>query len=745
MTFSARLDRWVLATTLLSTLMFFIASEQAALGLVAAGLVVIGFLSISRRDGAAPASGGARHFVLLLNALTLGLLGYAVLRVSGDRELLVESVGDLLAWSLVIRVFDPRGGRRRGLLLLMSVFSTLAAVLTSNSLLVGVLLFAYAPVATWTIMLHQLAKGHETTYERVGGAPALIVTREATRRLRSIALKLTPAAVALSFVVYVLMPRGVGADMLGEWQGQGEGATTGFTDRVLLQRSGQLASSDETVMDVVMTDARGGNIGSTDRPVLLRGAVLDRYDPTSHAWVRDETWAHIQTRGSAITRTEISRVRDELPLTTYRVTLRNKDTDYLFAPMRPVWASLDRDTSLEIGVRDLVLLADRRDGRMSYSIESAPEWAPSRMGDGPLAPIAVPERVTERAREIIQSADIERDPTASLTEEDGRIARTIENYFRREGVYSTEMTPSPSGVDPIEHFVYERMSGHCEQFASAMAAMLRGLGISARVVTGFRAHEFNDIAGHYTVRQRDAHAWVEVRTAEGVWQTFDPSPVQSDPGALGAASGVFRQLRQMYEAVEHLWVVYVVSFDEQMKQSLFERLGIDLREATEQARRADTRVWRPGSLGPRLLRAAGAGLVAFALTAALLYAAGFVARLFGVRFRIPGFRPRLSRGKRVKSKTAIVMERRFARAMDAIARAGFERPIGRGAIAHAEVVRAVDAPLGDALRTLSAMHYAARFGGHAMNEVEIGRADALVTEIERGAKRARQEVRRGRA
>jgi hypothetical protein len=105
----------------------------------------------------------------------------------------------------------------------------------------------------------------------------------------------------------------------------------------------------------------------------------------------------------------------------------------------------------------------------------------------------------------------------------------------------------------------------------------------------------------------------------------------------------------------------------------------------------------------------------------------------------------LSRGKRVKSKTAIVMERRFARAMDAIARAGFERPIGRGAIAHAEVVRAVDAPLGDALRTLSAMHYAARFGGHAMNEVEIGRADALVTEIERGAKRARQEVRRGRA
>ncbi len=745
MTFLARLDRWVLATTLLSTLMFFIASAQAALGFIAAALVVIGFLSNTRRDNTGEVSRGGKQFVLLLNALTLGLLGYAILRVSGDRELLVESVGDLLAWSLVIRVFDPRGGRRRGLLLLMSVFTSLAAVLTSNALVVGILLVVYAPVATWTIMLHQFAKGHETAYEKAARPPSLVVTREATRRLRSIAFKLAPLAVVVSFVVYVLMPRGVGADMLGEWQGQGQGATTGFTDRVLLQRSGQLASSDETVMDVVVTDSRGSNIGSGDRPVLLRGAVLDRYDPQSHAWVRDETWAHIQTRGTSIARTEISRVRDELPLTSYRITLRNKDTDYLFAPMRPVWASLDRDTSLEIGVRDLVLLADRRDGRMSYTIEAAPEWAPSRMGDGALAPIVVPDRVTERAAEILRGEDIERDPTAALTPDDARIARTLENYFRREGVYSTEMVASPAGVDPIEHFVYDRMRGHCEQFASAMAAMLRGVGVSARVVTGFRAHEFNDIAGHYTVRQRDAHAWVEVRTAEGVWQSFDPSPIQSDLGVLGGAGGVLAQLRQMYEAVEHIWVVYVVSFDEKMKQALFDRIGIDLRGATERAQRADTNLWRPGALGPRLLRAAGAGLVAFAITAALLYAAGFFARLLGLRIRIPSFDLRLRNRGPSKSKAALAMERRFARAMDLIARAGLERPAGRGALAHAEAVGRVDAPLGDALHTLSEMHYAARFGGHAMNDVELGRADTLVEEIARGAKRAKQERRRGGA
>src|SRR5690606_24631023 len=352
------------------------------------------------------------------------------------------------------------------------------------------------------------------------------------------------------------------------WEQTSDGATTGFTDQVLLQRSGVLTGSEETVMDVVVTDARGANIGSSDQPVLLRGAVLDHYDPVSHAWLRRQMWSHTPTYGSATTKTLISRVRGRLPLTTYRITLRNKDTDYLFAPMRPAWILLDRDTQLDIGTRDLVLRAHQREGRMTYTIEAAPEWSNTSASEGPLPPIEVAPRVIERAREIIGRAGLARDPEAALTDDDVRIARIIESEFRRRGVYSTQLTPSPPGVDPIEHFVVERMRGHCEQFASAMAAMLRGLGVSARVVTGFRAHEFNDIAGHYTVRQNDAHAWVEVRTAPGVWQSFDPSPAEVDGVGLGGARGVLGQLRQMYEAVEHLWVVYVVSFDEQMKRAL---------------------------------------------------------------------------------------------------------------------------------------------------------------------------------
>ncbi|MGP1309072.1 MAG: transglutaminase TgpA family protein [Phycisphaerales bacterium] len=741
MKFSRRLDRWVLATIVLSTMMFFIASGKVALGFVAIGLITLGYLSHTRRADSATNTKGS-GLVLLLNALTLGVLGYAVVRVSGDRELLVESVGDLLAWALVIRVFDPRPGRRRGLLLLMSVFGALAAVLTSNAMFVGLLLIVYTPVAVWTIMLHQFAKGHETVVERLPRTPGLVVPVEAIRRLRSLSWKIAPVAVMVAGIVYVLMPRGVGADMLGEWDSQAAGATTGFTDRVMLQRSGQLVSSDEPVMDVVVTDTRGANIGSADRAVLLRGAVLEAYDPEAHAWVRSENWPHMGTRGSSLTPNEVSDVRDGSRLTTYRVTMRNKDTDYLFAPWRPVYVAIDRDMSLDIGARDLVLRAEDREGRMTYTVEAAPEWSPTRAGNHALRRLDIPESLMERAREILDAADLERDPELALTEQDGRIARAVEAYFQRNGTYDTTMVLAPTGSDPIEHFVLERMRGHCEQFASAMAAMLRGLGVSARVVTGFRAHEFNDIAGHYTVRQRDAHAWVEVRTGDGVWQTFDPSPSQDAMLGLGADRGVFGRVRQLYEAVEHLWVVYVVSFDEQMKRSLFERLGVDVEEMTRQARRGDTRMWRPNALGPRLLRAVGAGLIVFAGVAGLLYLTQVGWRLLAGRLRLPAWRFALVPKRR--GRTVAAVEGAFGRAMAALERAGLERPSWRGALLHADEVESASPALAAPLRSLSRLHYAVRFGGRMISDAERVEAEAASREVERLAREHARAQRRGR-
>ncbi len=132
-----------------------------------------------------------------------------------------------------------------------------------------------------------------------------------------------------------------------------------------------------------------------------------------------------------------------------------------------------------------------------------------------------------------------------------------------------------SGPDPLSDFLFHIRSGHCEYFATAMAVMLRTRGIASRVVNGFLPGEYNEAAGAYTVRQSDAHSWVEVYFPQtNSWVTFDPTP----PAGRGARlrTGLAAQLSKYSEALELMWVQYVVGYDKQEQRSLAASLRKDL-------------------------------------------------------------------------------------------------------------------------------------------------------------------------
>src|SRR6185312_9285340 len=88
-------------------------------------------------------------------------------------------------------------------------------------------------------------------------------------------------------------------------------------------------------------------------------------------------------------------------------------------------------------------------------------------------------------------------------------AAAIQDYLKSNFSYSLQMA-SERPADPLAYFLFERKQGHCEYFASAMAILLRTVGIPTRVVNGFRTGEYNDLTGQYIIRGRDAHSWVEV-------------------------------------------------------------------------------------------------------------------------------------------------------------------------------------------------------------------------------------------
>lgn len=64
-------------------------------------------------------------------------------------------------------------------------------------------------------------------------------------------------------------------------------------------------------------------------------------------------------------------------------------------------------------------------------------------------------------------------------------------------------------VDPVEEFLVQTREGHCERFAAATALILRCVGIPTQYVLGYKGCE-GDEGGVYTIRQENAHAWVDV-------------------------------------------------------------------------------------------------------------------------------------------------------------------------------------------------------------------------------------------
>ncbi len=92
--------------------------------------------------------------------------------------------------------------------------------------------------------------------------------------------------------------------------------------------------------------------------------------------------------------------------------------------------------------------------------------------------------------------------------------------------YSLEMDPHRG--DPLLLFLVTDRVGYCTHFATAMVMLARSVGIPARLVTGYRVGEWSPVAHQYIVREKNAHAWVEV-WVDGAWVTQDPTPLLELP------------------------------------------------------------------------------------------------------------------------------------------------------------------------------------------------------------------------
>src|SRR5262249_41008722 len=81
-----------------------------------------------------------------------------------------------------------------------------------------------------------------------------------------------------------------------------------------------------------------------------------------------------------------------------------------------------------------------------------------------------------------------------------------------------------------------------------------------RMALGYHGGEYNAIGQFFQIRQKDAHAWVEVHLPDRGWVTYDPTPA-AEGGTRRSRNSWLAAARRGYDFLQFEWANAIVSFD----------------------------------------------------------------------------------------------------------------------------------------------------------------------------------------
>ncbi|MCW5775100.1 MAG: DUF3488 domain-containing protein [Phycisphaeraceae bacterium] len=668
----------------------------------------------------------------VVNVLVLAAILDAV-RLSFGGSLGVDEFARFLLWVLLIKMLDRRGPRDEAQLLSLSVFLAFGAALTSNSLATGLLLLVMMPILAAAVMRHQIAAARERVVHlrrqsaQAGGDGAdvaLVAGRWWHRDLRRLTAVVTCGTLLLSAGVFVLMPRGLGMDRFGRWGNAGVGRVTGFSSTVDVGLGGIISESQTPVLDLTVHDMqRGVRVGGEGEVYYLRGAALDTY--TGRAWIVGGQAGTQPEQGGALpagARSELGGGGAEREL-RLSITLRNAPSgqSHLFTVWRPLTVTFLDGGQERHNPLTGVILREGQGGKFRYEVECGEPRLPRgrfwRRLDRPSFPVA---GVRERAEEILREAGITLDELGLCPLDRMREAAVALRTELRNGYsYTLDSPPAPAGRDPIDYFLHESRAGHCEHFASAMAAMCRSVGIDARVITGYVAVEFSQATGHYIVRESNAHAWVEVEEGPGYWRVHDPTAPADLRRLHAPRPGLLARLTRALDAVEYAWINSFVGFDRSARASLFSWVRSDAdapaREFPGVAGDFELPDWRWWGvvLGNALV--ASSVVLAGGLGVVAIFRRIRAARALRARNRATIDDPDV----RARVQEAVF----YTDALGLLRASGVGKPDHRPPELHARELARVDLGLSEGLQAIARAFYIARFGGRRLTPDEIERAE----------------------
>lgn len=579
-----------------------------------------------------PKRSGLNRNLMNLGALgTIALLAFEAMITQGAQP--VALVGHFTLALQLVLLFSRKTRREYVQLAVLSPLQMISASVLPGgvTLIYGLLLLVYCFITLLTILSFQLKSAGDLVHQRhrKGAAKGHVPQRpdqvsgphhRIHYRVTAIGIGLVSGLIAL--MVFLVGPRAQQDPFAASLVSSNPMYTqnqTGFNTRVRLNDGPIGSGSPEPVLNVEVSEG-GYPIHRANTSWLIRGAVQDAYDPSSATWSRPPT-SSMQDLSIKLPNNGLRLADSDANTREAAITLRRKSIQNLFTvvtpggPVAPTYldaAGLSRvgfnaeDQQLESndGLASVLRyrvhwqftpFVDLRpeyhqrlielDEYQRYSATphpswpngSDPKWLPATL-DWPVQT----QRVRSYAQQILEPRGLPTDYADATAAQRMDAVQALADHLRRSYRYSLK-NPRVDGMDPVIAFLFETREGHCELFASGLAALCRSVGIASRLATGYRASEYNNIGEYYVVRESHAHAWTEADLGPGAgWHVFDATPPgqldqhhQSHTGWLGTA-------RALYDHLEFNWIATVITYDQNTQQELLGAFGAALDDGPDQ-------------------------------------------------------------------------------------------------------------------------------------------------------------------
>ena len=659
-----------------------------------------------------------RHFATIAPLTLLCLQGARLLAGRSPLDVAVE----FAALLQIVRLATRRGAAHDQQIFVLSLLHFVAGTVLGGGLTYGLCFLGFLIVAPGALVLSHLRREVEGNYrqgarDRTGlpvDVPRILRSRRVVGRgfLGATCLLSVPILL-FTTTLFVLFPR-VGLSLL-LLNHPHAGRLIGFSEHVDLGDVGVLRDDPTIALRFELKDLP--QPPPTRMTLRLRGTAFDAYD--GHAWARTQRDLRAADHGIA--------GPDIIPLLRGPDFVRDRVVSFDLEPIDPPVLFLpSRAVALRVRPQNQILLGEPltiqrgADDEVRYSGSDVRGLRYDAFiaadGEALIEPLAA----SDRWRYLGLPSDLPgrlgllaHDWTDALPTAEAK-AHAIEEHLRRDYGYDLK-SPSQGQPQPIDHFLFESRRGHCEFFSTAMALMLRAIGVPSRNVTGFVGGTWNRFGRYYAVREGDAHSWVEAyveHAGHSAWQTYDPTP-PSAAQPLEPPGGAYYYLRDFVEALSQRWNTYVVGYDLRKQVRIFDAV----------AHRYDQMRSRAGvDKGPlaRLTRGpvvAGVGLLVLAI--------GYV--VWKRRQRLtkePTARRRATADARESTATSLY------RALEAALQTqGITRPPSTPPLRHAEDLRSRLHPLAELVASLTSVYLAARFGGEPITDTSRKEFERHVREI----------------